>query len=96
MGLFNRKKPQINDDLSVADKAPLFIEALGGVDNITKIDSCITRLRATLKDVKKINEATLKALGSKGNVKVGEDKLQVILGVVAKEIADLIAPKLNK
>ncbi|KGQ70710.1 PTS glucose transporter subunit IIBC [Chelonobacter oris] len=73
---------------SKREKAQQFIAALGGKDNISNIDACITRLRLVLVDRSKINENQLKALGSKGNVKLGDNALQVILGPEAEMIAD--------
>ncbi|SMB88217.1 PTS system N-acetylglucosamine-specific IIB component, Glc family (TC 4.A.1.1.2)/PTS system N-acetylglucosamine-specific IIC component, Glc family (TC 4.A.1.1.2) [Pasteurella testudinis DSM 23072] len=70
------------------EKAQQFVAALGGKENISSIDACITRLRLVLLDRSKINEKQLKALGSKGNVKLGDNALQVILGPEAEIIAD--------
>ncbi len=99
--MFNLKTPgreAIQDDTVVTttsnqtasrrEKAQLFIAALGGKDNISNIDACITRLHLVLVDRSKINEQQLKALGSKGNVKLGDNALQVILGPEAEIIAD--------
>lgn len=63
---------------------------MGGKDNFQTIDACITRLRLTLVDRSKVNEEQLKALGSKGNVKLGDNGLQVILGPEAELVADAI------
>lgn len=70
------------------ERAKNFIAALGGKENIQEIDACITRLRLILVDRNKINEAQLKALGSKGNIKLGDNALQVILGPEAELVAD--------
>ncbi|MGR6980906.1 N-acetylglucosamine-specific PTS transporter subunit IIBC [Testudinibacter sp. P27/CKL/0425] len=70
------------------EKAQQFVAALGGKENISSIDACITRLRLILVDRSKINENQLKALSSKGNVKLGDNALQVILGPEAEIIAD--------
>ncbi|OOF71019.1 N-acetylglucosamine-specific PTS transporter subunit IIBC [Rodentibacter caecimuris] len=75
-------------EFSRIERAEQFIQALGGRDNLLSIDACITRLRLTLSDNKKINEVQLKTLGSKGNVRLGENGLQVILGPEAELIAD--------
>lgn len=40
------------------------IEALGGAENIEDVDACITRLRVSVKDVEKVNKATLKDIGA--------------------------------
>ncbi len=73
-----------------AEKARQFIQALGGKENLLTVDACITRLRLTLADSQKIDENQLKALGSKGNVRLGENGLQVVLGPEAELIADAI------
>lgn len=98
---FNLKTPGREDDneetilqtkgtANRKEQALEFIAALGGKENLVSVDACITRLRLTLKDVKVIDEDYLKALGSKGNVKIGDNGLQVILGPEAELIADAI------
>ena len=77
------------------EKAVKFIAALGGSENFKTVDACITRLRLTLVDHHNINEDQLKALGSKGNVKLGNDGLQVILGPEAELVAEAIKAKLK-
>ncbi|WP_087021721.1 N-acetylglucosamine-specific PTS transporter subunit IIBC [Thaumasiovibrio subtropicus] len=67
--------------------AKQYLKALGGHENLTNIDACITRLRLTLKDQSIVNESTLKALGAMGVVKLGPNNLQVILGPLAEIIA---------
>lgn len=69
------------------DKAPLYLKALGGHANLVVIDSCITRLRLTLKDPSIVDENALKALGAAGVIKVGEKNLQVVVGTEAELIA---------
>ncbi|WP_040975596.1 N-acetylglucosamine-specific PTS transporter subunit IIBC [Necropsobacter massiliensis] len=94
---FNLKTPGREEDeslqtqnqaVSYEQQAAAFIDALGGADNLSNIDACITRLRLTLVDMSKIDELQLRALGSKGNVKLGEHGLQIILGPEAELIAD--------
>ncbi len=79
---------------SLEDKAVAFIDALGGRDNIEELETCITRLRLVLKDRSLADKAKLTQLGSKGNVKVGERGLQVIVGNKAEPIAELMRAKL--
>ncbi|WP_260259096.1 N-acetylglucosamine-specific PTS transporter subunit IIBC [Vibrio intestinalis] len=73
--------------VGTSEKAAQYLKALGGHANLTSIDSCITRLRLSLKDVSIADEATLKALGAMGVVKIGENNLQVIVGTQAEQIA---------
>ncbi len=70
-----------------AYKARQFACAVGGLANIEGIDSCITRLRLTLKNPAVADEQTIKALGASGMIRVGEKNLQVILGPKAEIIA---------
>lgn len=52
---------------------------LGGKENITNLDACITRLRVGLVDIKKVNKDALKGMGAAGVMEVG-DNVQVIFG----------------
>ncbi|MCC4797935.1 PTS glucose transporter subunit IIBC [Enterovibrio norvegicus] len=70
-----------------SELARQYLKALGGHDNLTNIDACITRLRLTVKDGNQIDEKTLKALGAMGVVKLGTNNLQVILGPLAEIVA---------
>ena len=70
-----------------AYKARQFACAVGGLANIEGIDSCITRLRLTLKNPAVVDEQAIKALGASGMSRVGEKNLQVILGPKAEIIA---------
>lgn len=55
------------------------ILAFGGRDNIKTLDSCITRLRIEVNDVKLTSESQLKALGAAGVVVIGNG-VQAIFG----------------
>ncbi len=75
------------DVKSHAYKARQYIKVLGGLDNLTNIDACITRLRLTLNDTYIAEERVIKALGATGMIRVGEKNLQIILGPLAEIIA---------
>ncbi|EKO3569891.1 PTS transporter subunit EIIBC [Vibrio metschnikovii] len=70
-----------------SELAKQYLEVLGGHENLSNIDACITRLRLTVKDMSIIDEKQLKALGAMGVVKLGTNNLQVILGPLAEIIA---------
>jgi PTS system glucose-specific IIC component len=55
------------------------VRAFGGRSNITALDACITRLRVSVADQGKVNQARLKALGAAGVVVVGNN-MQAIFG----------------
>ncbi len=53
--------------------------AFGGKENITNLDACITRLRVSVADVAKVDQAGLKKLGAAGVVVAGSG-VQAIFG----------------
>ncbi|MBC7326910.1 PTS glucose/sucrose transporter subunit IIB [bacterium] len=67
------------------ERAEELLIALGGKENIEKMDACITRLRLEVKDAGKVNEARLRQLGALGVVKMGK-AVQVIFGTTAEAI----------
>lgn len=77
-------------DREIADLAKDCAIALGGLANLDSVDSCITRLRLTVCDPSKVDEAELKRLGAKGVVKVGDKGIQVVLGTHAELVAESI------
>jgi PTS system N-acetylglucosamine-specific IIC component len=62
------------------------LKALGGKENVTYLDSCITRLRITLADQTKMDERALRVQGAVGIVKLGGGNVQVVLGTDAEFI----------
>lgn len=64
-----------------------YIGALGGSDNVTGIDACITRLRLNVKDSALVNESLAKNLGAQGVIKLNKESVQVIVGTRAEIIA---------
>ena len=62
--------------------------AVGGSDNLTGIDACITRLRLSVKDSSRVNEALAKRLGATGVIRLNKTGVQIIVGFMAEKIAD--------
>ncbi|SHK08063.1 N-acetylglucosamine-specific PTS transporter subunit IIBC [Tepidibacter formicigenes] len=62
------------------ESAKAYLQALGGKENIIELDSCITRLRLTLKDTSIVDENKLKSLGASGVLKINDKNMQVIVG----------------
>lgn len=60
-------------------KSAMILQGIGGVDNVTEIDCCATRLRLTLVDGSKVNEGILKSTGA-GGVVIKGNAIQVIYG----------------
>ena len=54
-------------------------QGLGGKENISDVDCCITRLRCTVRDSSKVDQALLKATGASGVLCKGQG-VQVVYG----------------
>lgn len=86
---FNLKTPGRGEDMNkenevevdITELTQSYIDAIGGADNITEVDNCITRLRLSVKDSSKADSAALKALGAAGVVAMGKTGLQVVIGL---------------
>jgi glucose-like phosphotransferase system IIB component len=78
-------------DTEIRGKALAFVEALGGKDNITEIEGCITRLRGTLVDASKVDVAKLQKLKVIGRPMVMGDGIQIVVGTHA----ELIGTEIN-
>lgn len=66
-------------------QAQRIVRGLGGRDNFSDLDSCITRLRATIVNYEKVNEGLLKQSGAAAIVKQG-DSIQIIFGPQASSL----------
>jgi PTS system glucose-specific IIC component len=79
---------------SGTERARHFIEAFGGPENLTSVDSCITRLRMEVADPGKVDQARLKELGATGVLMAGNG-VQAIVGTIAEntrtEIEEMLA-----
>lgn len=64
---------------ATSEMAPALVAAFGGKENITNLDACITRLRVSVADVAKVDQAGLKKLGAAGVVVAGSG-VQAIFG----------------
>lgn len=101
---FNLKTPgredtsddDINDSVSLpsSEIAHMILDALGGKENITNLDACITRLRVSVKNIAAVDKAALKSLGAMGVLEVG-DSIQAIYGgksdIYKTQIQDIIS-----
>lgn len=75
-------------DQDVSALARQYIAAIGGSDNLTGIDACITRLRLSVKDSSLVNEGLAKRLGASGVIRLNKTSVQIIVGFVAEKIAN--------
>ena len=97
---FDLKTPGREDDDVEAEKAvvlsndnftevaAIILEGLGGKENVTSIDNCITRLRLEVKDQALVNEAKIKSAGISGVIRPGKTSIQVIVGTKVQFVAD--------
>lgn len=72
------------------DVAPRVLDAIGGRDNVTACNVCMTRLRLTLVDAEGIDTETLGDIeGVLGVIRRGEQGLEVVFGpAVVEEVYD--------
>ena len=97
---FDLKTPGREDDDVEAEKkavlansdftevASIILEGLGGKDNITSLDNCITRLRMEIKDYTLVDEKKIKSAGVAGVMRPGKNSVQVIVGTKVQFVAD--------
>ena len=68
--------------------AKIILEGLGGKENVTSIDNCITRLRLEIKDYTAVDEKKIKSAGVAGVIRPGKTSVQVIVGTQVQFVAD--------
>ena len=86
-GKKNAKGEEIN--------AALIVEALGGAENIVKVDNCFTRLRLIVKDNTLVQDDVLKQkTGAAGVMKKGEN-VQVIYGLHINQVRQAVDKELG-
>ncbi|BAC13838.1 PTS system, glucose-specific enzyme II, A component [Oceanobacillus iheyensis HTE831] len=75
------------------------VEAIGGLQNITHLDACITRLRVSVDSIQKVNKVRLKKIGASGVLVVGNN-VQAIFGprseTIKGQIQDIILGKVPR
>ena len=74
---------------------PLLIEGLGGKDNIEATDHCATRLRLTLADTSKVDEAKIKSTGAVATRVLNKKNVQVIIGTEVQFVHDALAAQVK-
>ncbi|TCO76939.1 glucose-specific PTS transporter subunit IIBC [Marinisporobacter balticus] len=82
---------EADDEATVeaGDLAVNVLEAMGGSENIKNLDACITRLRVSVNDSKKVDKARLKSLGAAGVLEVGNN-IQAIFGPKSDQLKSQI------
>lgn len=97
---FNLKTPGREDDDTEEEKkavlsnsdytevARIVLEGLGGKENVTSLDNCITRLRMEIKDYTLVDEKKIKSAGIAGVMRPSKTAVQVIVGTKVQFVAD--------
>lgn len=72
------------------------LEAMGGQENISHLDACITRLRVSVNDIKHVDKKELQRLGAAGVLEVGNN-IQAIFGprseIIKGQMQDIVSGK---
>lgn len=88
------EKKESDGQVKSADLAYYVLEAMGGQNNITHLDACITRLRVSVNSIKAVDKNKLKQLGASEVQEVG-DNVQAIFGprseIIKGQIQDIIS-----
>lgn len=91
------KQPTISNNTSKLSQDGDFeavIQALGGLDNITNVDSCFTRLRVDVKSTSLVNKDLMNKLGATGTIITSGNQTQVIFGAKSEQISNYIKSKI--
>lgn len=90
------KTAPANSKEGIQQEARQYIAAIGGSDNLTGIDACITRLRLNVKDSTVVNDAYAKRLGASGVIRLNKQSVQVIVGTRAELVANAMRDVLTQ
>lgn len=85
-----------NSKEGIQQEARQYIAAIGGSDNLTGIDACITRLRLNVKDATIVNDSYAKRLGASGVIRLNKQSVQVIVGTRAELVANAMRDVLTQ
>lgn len=87
---------EVGSSGEAGDLAENILEAMGGAQNITNLDACITRLRVSVADITKVEKKELERLGAAGVLEVGNN-IQAIFGprseIIKGQIQDVMSGK---
>lgn len=93
---YNQKQESTKQEENRGQKtsrAAEILDGLGGRENLSDVDCCATRLRITVKDPERVNDAKLRATGASGVIKKGNG-IQVIYGpkvtVIKSELEEFL------
>ncbi|WP_241254532.1 glucose PTS transporter subunit IIA [Brevibacillus sp. SYP-B805] len=70
------------------------LQALGGMENLTVLDACITRLRVSVKEPSRVDKAALMRLGAANVLEMG-NRFQAIFGTQSDSLKEQIKALIN-
>lgn len=89
------KEDDIDDklkDIAIEDKytnlALKILDATGGVENVTAVEHCVTRLRLTVKNNDIIDDDRILQAGASGIIKPAKDSCQIVIGPQVQFVYD--------
>ena len=80
------RQPSIADD----QRALALVGALGGAANLREVNACSSRVRVVVHDAALVDETSLRMVGVRGVVRVGERSVHVVLGPEAEDVCQAI------
>lgn len=92
MHVFSAKDKNPKDDVPPSTDVALLIDALGGRENIINVDACITRLRVTVKELRRVNSGAIQQTGAIGVVIIGQE-VHAIFGKQSDSLKKLMTEK---
>ena len=82
------EKKAVLSDSNYSEVAAVILEGLGGKENISSLDNCITRLRLEIKDYTQVDEKKIKSAGVAGVMRPSKTSVQVVVGTKVQFVAD--------
>lgn len=81
------KKVVLSND-NFTEVASIILAGIGGKENVTSIDNCVTRLRLEVKDNLLVDEKKIKSAGVAGIIRPGKNSVQIVIGTKVQFVAD--------
>jgi PTS system N-acetylglucosamine-specific IIC component len=78
------------------ERCVALLQAMGSKANIVAIDACVTRIRLTVKDGKRVNEIKLVDLGAISVLKMPGNTYQIVVGTMADPVVSHIKTLIQK
>lgn len=73
-----------------AGLATVILDNIGGAQNLSKFDHCVSRLRLEVKNPDLVNEKPIKAAGIAGLLRPEKTKIQLIIGSKVGAVSDAL------